>query len=230
MPIKWPWSRSRPTAEEQPSAPAGPAAPVDPGWRAVPPVQRTIGAMELTAPPRSFTESLATAQDPALISENRPALLTTGSPVSVLRTVQQPDSVAAQPTSSPAPHSSRQWMPPLNVQRASLGAAATSPPPTLPLMSSDAIEPYVDSDISAGSFVHAADPDEPRVVPVVEHVEPIRPMPVSAERPRENVVQRAVAPDATAPSAQPTVESASSRPSSRWRRSAGERGSAFGRR
>ena len=102
MPIKWPWSRSRPTAEEQPSAPAGPAAPVDPGWRAVPPVQRTIGAMELTAPPRSFTESLATAQDPALISENRPAVLTTGSPVSVLRTVQQPDSVAAQqPTSSP---------------------------------------------------------------------------------------------------------------------------------
>jgi hypothetical protein len=213
MPIKWPWSRSRPTAEEQPSAPAGPAAPVDPGWRAVPPVQRTIGAMELTAPPRSFTESLATAQDPALISENRPGLLTTGSPVSVLRTVQQPDSVAAQPTSSPAPHSSspapyssRQWMPPLNVQRASLGAATTSPPPTLPLMSSDAIEPYVDSEISAGSLVHAADPDEPRVVSVVEHVEPIRPMPVSTERPRENVVQRAVAPDATAASARPTVE------------------------
>lgn len=216
MPIKWPWSRSRPAGDEQPSVQAGTSAPVDAGWRAVPPVQRTIGTMKLTAPPRSFTSSLATAQDPALISENRPSLLTTGSPVAVLRMAEQPDSVAAQPTSSPAPHSSRQWMPPLNAQRAALGAAVTAPPPTLPLMSSDAIEPYVDGAMSSGSLVDATDPDQPRAVPIVDHVESSGPSPVVAGGSHLTAAQRTVEsaaptsplhPRPDAASVQPIVES-----------------------
>ncbi|MBB5166966.1 hypothetical protein [Mycobacterium sp. AZCC_0083] len=168
--------------------------------------------MELTAPPRSFTSSLATAQDPALISENRPALLTTGPPISVLGMAQQPNSGAARTTSFPAPHSSRQWMPPLNVQRAALGAVASSPPPTLPLMSSDAIEPYVGGAMSSGSLVEATDPAQPRVVPIVDHVEPSGPSPVVAEGPSATAAQRSVESAAPAPSAHPHLDVASVQP------------------
>jgi hypothetical protein len=178
----------------------------------VPPVQRTIGAIELTAPPRSFTSSLATAQNPALISENRPTLLTTGYPVSVLRMAQQPDSVAAQTPSSPSPHSPRQWMPPLNMQRAALGAVASSPPPTLPLMSSDAIEPYVDGAMSSGSLVEATDPAQPRVVPIVDHVESSLPSPLAAMGPRTTAAQRTVESAASTPSAHPRPDVASVQP------------------
>lgn len=201
MAIKWPsinWlgRRSGASSEEQSSAPVGasvPSAPTDPGWRALPPVQRTIGAIELTAPPRSFTSSLATAQDPALISANRPTLLTTGSSVSVLRMAEaQSDPIAAQPTPSPPAPPSRQWMPPLHIQRAGLGTGESAPQPAPPLMSSDAIEPYIDT--PAASFVDAPDPDEPRPVPVVDHVEPSRPSLAVADFRREPAVQRAVEP------------------------------------
>ncbi len=208
MAIKWPplnWlgRRASSSAAEQPAVqtgPAVPAAPPDPGWRALPPVQRTIGSIELTAPPSSFTSSLATAQDPALISANRPTLLTTGTPVSVLRMAETPsEPVAAQPTSSPA-QSSRQWMPPLNIQRAALSAAEAAPQPAAPFMSSEAIEPYIATPSS--SFVDAADPDEPRTVPVVDHVEPSLPSPAITGGPQA-AVQRAVEPSAPTKPAQP---------------------------
>lgn len=221
MPITWPWSRSRSVAEEPPSGradSAGFSGPVDPGWRAVPPVQRTIGAMGLTAPPRDFTSSLATAQDPALISGNRPTLLTTGAPVSVLRmTEQHPDPVAVQTKSRSAAPSSRQWMPPLDVQRAALGGNESSPPAIHPLMSSEAVEPYGEVATPSSSFVEANDPDEPRVVPVVDHAEISLPPPAVTGGPREPTLQRAVEPMTPAPSArsdsaaasvQPIVESA----------------------
>lgn len=210
MAIKWPsinglGRRSGSSAEERSSAPAGasvPSAPADPGWRSLPPVQRTIGAIELTAPPRSFTSSLATAQDPALISANRPTLLTTGSSVSVLRMAEtQSDPVAAQHTPSPPAPPSRQWMPPLNIQRAGLGTGESAPQPAPPLMSSDAIEPYIDT--PSASFVDAPDPDEPRPVPVVDHVEPSWPSLAVADVRREPAVQRAVEPTAPTTSAQP---------------------------
>jgi hypothetical protein len=169
--------------------------------------------MELTAPPRSFTSSLATAQNPALISESRPSLLTTGSSVSVLRMAEpQHESFAAQPKSSPVAHSSRQWMPPLNIQRAALGGAETSPSPTPPLMSSDSIEPYVEVATPSASFVEAPDPDQPRIVPVADHIETSRPSLVVAGGPRETALQRTVESGAPASSAQPQPQVVSVQP------------------
>lgn len=219
MPIRWPsinWlgRRSGASAQEQPRAQAGsvaPSAPADTGWHALPPVQRTLGAIELTAPPRTFTSSLTTTQDPSLLSANRPTLLTTGAPVSVLRmTETETNPVAAQATSAPAAQTSRRWMPPLNIQRAGLGAAEATSPIAPPFMSSEAIEPYIAT--PSHSFVAAADPDELRTVPVVDHVEPRLPSPAVGVEPRQRSVQRAVEPSAPAKSAPRVQQEATVRP------------------
>jgi len=204
MPFTWPWNRSRPVAgEETPAAAGSSAAPTsaDPGWRAVAPIQRTVGAMELTARPRDFASSLATAQDPALITPNRPQLLTTGSPVSVLRIEQHADPVVAQPQPQPSPasHSTRQWMPQLNAQRASLGTQPSpAPSPAPPFMADDAVVPYADDATESTSFVAATAPEPPRIVPVVDHVEPNRPAPAVAA-PATRALQRSVESGGTAP-------------------------------
>jgi hypothetical protein len=151
--------------------------------------------MELTARPRDFAASLATAQDPALITPNRPKLLTAGSPVSVLRMEQQPDPVVSQPQPQPSPasHSTRQWMPQLNAQRASLGAQPSPlPPPAQPFMADDAVVPYADDATASTSLVAATAPEPPRIVPIVDHVEPSRPAPSVAGATGTPALQRNV--------------------------------------
>ncbi len=70
--MRWPWQRERSEprpATSTPEAPAPPAAqlpPVPPaGWAFLPPLQRTVGSMELTHGPERFADSLAARSNPS---------------------------------------------------------------------------------------------------------------------------------------------------------------------
>src|SRR5688500_14788813 len=70
--MRWPWQRERsePRPETStPEAPAPPASqlpPVPPaGWAFLPPLQRTVGSMELTHHPERFVGSLAAWSNPS---------------------------------------------------------------------------------------------------------------------------------------------------------------------
>lgn len=181
----WPWRRSRP-------APSSPAPAPDPGWRAVTPIQRTVGDITATAGLDRFSASLTTAQDPSLVSSA--GVLTTGraDTLSILGTGDRP--VTPVPPNTAAPQA-RSWQRSVSLPQRIL------PAPAAPVQrSADPAVPEITTSPDLPDAVEAAEPgDAVGTSEAFESVEanriPETPVTVAAALPRTGGPSLTRAPD-----------------------------------